>query len=102
MTEAAYDTEVAPLLKEAADRCLKLGMPFVAVCEYESGSRGRTAAAIGARDVDMQIINLAVQSGGNLDAFLIAVVRYVTQVKIEHSCVCLTLLGLPRKPEDRK
>ena len=43
MNEEIYDKEIAPLLKQLAERCQAAGLSFLAVCEYEKGNVGITA-----------------------------------------------------------
>lgn len=108
--EAIYDEEIAPALLTLMNRCKDLGMPaFLAYVEWEVGGGGRSVnlsqeAGIGARTVE-----LAMQSHGNIDAFMMAVMRYAEQHG--HSSMVIDILerhlGIPTnvigmRPQDRK
>jgi hypothetical protein len=100
MSEVLYDAEIAPALLALAEKCKAAGMPFLAVVEYEPGSRGRTAAGIGENDLDMQIINIAAQRP-NIDQITMSVAQIVQERGMPHTCISLERMGIDPDPRKR-
>lgn len=100
-SEKIYDDQIAPLLKQAADLCLKYGMSMAAVCEYQMGDTGITCTApldVENTGATMFLADRAVRARGNLDALLMSVIRHAKQ--FGHGSLYLSHLGVPVKPED--
>lgn len=82
MSESIYDTEIAPLIREAAKRCGEFGLPMVAVVEYEPGSRGETRV-LSTESLPMLMLSMLAHHGQNVDGFLINLIRHCKQEGID-------------------
>ena len=75
MTEDEYDRLVAPLLLQAAKKAEDLGGTVLCYAEYgPERDAGRTVTMKDA-SVAARMVDLAMRSKGNLDAFAIALLR---------------------------
>lgn len=75
--EKWYDEEIAPMLLEISKRCEgQGGLSFIAVVEYEAGQRGRTATIAEDAGLEMRMLDFCAQAGTNIDAYIIALIRY--------------------------
>ena len=70
MNEEIYDKEVAPLLKQLAERFEKAGLSFVAVCEYEKGETGITTKVQQDANPILRMTGYASLTNGNVDALI--------------------------------
>ncbi len=99
MSEAIYDEQIAPLLKQAADLCIKHRLSFAAAVEYAPGDTGLTFA--GPNDpkttgATMFLADLGVRARGNFDALAFNVMKHA---RIHgHSSAILHQLGVPTTP----
>ena len=96
MSELAYDNEIAPELKRLADRCKELGMPFIAVVEYDTACRGRTQSGISPNSQEMYLIYLAAATG-NIDGTVISLARYARENGVSHNSIVLAQMGVPEQ-----
>lgn len=78
MSEAEdwYDSEIAPKLRELADKCHAQGMSFVAAVEYEPGSRGGTYWLTKDAGLEMIMIQHCAKTAPNIDGYVIGLARY--------------------------
>lgn len=101
MSERIYDEEIAPLLKQAADLCIKHGFSFVAACEYAKGDTGMTFAGPNDREktgAAMFLADLGVRCRGNFDALAMAAMK---DARLHgHSSFVLSRLGVPTAPSE--
>ena len=74
--EQYYDDVIAPKLKEIGDDCVKKGIPFLAVAEYNSGKCGHTLSSPMNRCLKMVMLELLANTAPNIDGFIIALLRY--------------------------
>lgn len=81
--EAIYDAEIAPALATISQRCMELGMPFIAVVECAPGVRAETRAL--PPDVSLGMFNVAnaAKTGENVDAFFINLARHCKEKGID-------------------
>lgn len=99
MSEAIYDEQVAPLLKQVGDLCLQHGFSFAAACEYAPGDTGLTFTTTIDPDktgATMVLADLGVRARGNFDALVMGVMRYAR--KHGHDSIFLRQLGVPTTP----
>lgn len=92
MSEALYDSEIAPKLAEVVALCERHGIPFVALCEYEPGQRGRTEFLPHESSAAMKLATYAARCDGNFDSLTMAVQKMVGD---NHSSIVLHLLNTP-------
>lgn len=76
MTEAIYDEQIAPLLKQAGKLCEQHGLAMVAVVEYDKEARGETRLLPDGAGLAMYMLSMLAASGNNIDRYLINVIRY--------------------------
>lgn len=81
--EAIYDAEIAPVLAKLAERCTQIRMPFIAVAEYRPGEHGRTAVSVTGQGLAMSIVGIAAQTGVNVDALMINIMKHCQQNGID-------------------
>ena len=74
--EQWYDEEIAPVLLEASRKCEARGISFLAVVEYELGHRERTESIAKDAGLEMRMLDFCARAGTNVDAFIIALIRY--------------------------
>lgn len=94
--EEIYDTEIAPRLLEIGKMCQERGLGFSAAVEYAPHTLGRTTTIPADASYAIRMVDAAIQSYGNLDLFLRAVIRYAHQHG--HESAYLTILKVPTKP----
>jgi hypothetical protein len=99
-SEDFYDREVAPVLMDLAGKCQDKGLSIVAMVEWDPGETGRTAALAGNAGFGIRMAHTAMQSHGNVDSLIMAIMKYATEHG--HSSACLHLLGVPVSSGDRK
>lgn len=80
--EQFYDQEIAPQLKLLMNKCAERNMPFIAVVEFEHEQCGLTADVPESASVWVHLVLHAYATKGNLDAFVIRVVRWAQERKI--------------------
>lgn len=85
MSEALYDKEIAPKLKEISEACQRAGMPFVAMVEYEPGHEGRTEFMPLSASMAMHITAFAARCDKNVDSLFIAISRFCEKREIDTS-----------------
>lgn len=93
MSEQKYDELIAPKLLEVAALCKEHKIPFIASCEYEPGQFGSTFGCMstdGQTSVAMMMVYFAVFAKGNVDIFIINLLRYSNQHNIStEQSMCL-------------
>jgi len=94
--EDFYDKEIAPELAKLRDRCVERGLQFLALVEWEPGEYGRTTGLKAPLGLAIEWANWAGQSNGNIDSFMIAVMRQAHERG--HSSAVLSMLGVPTSP----
>lgn len=94
--EEIYDQIIAPKLLEIGQLCQQHDLPFVAAVEYEPYSLGRTAYWDKGAGIAIKTVDWAVQSHGNGDTLIWAMMRYATEYG--HASACLRILGVPETP----
>lgn len=85
MSEQIYDDEIAPKLMEIAKLCKEKQLPFIALCEYSPESVGATygwCSNDGAMSFHMLLPFLASFAKGNVDSFLIELMRHCNKHSI--------------------
>jgi hypothetical protein len=92
--ERVYDTEIAPLLREAGKTAEKHGIPFLAVAEWNTDKVGRTQAG-GNGCAAMRMTIAAALAHGNLDAMVISVAKWAGK---NHNSMILTMLERKETP----
>ncbi len=89
MSEQLYDIEIAPKLEEIATICKENKLPFLALCEFEPETVGATYAIpefdSGKLSLHMLLPLLASFAKGNIDSFLIEVMKYCNKHSIDTS-----------------
>jgi len=95
--EKYYDDHVAPKLREIAKDCEANGLSLLAVCEWEPGNYGRTLMLQPKSGIGFRLTNSAAKANGNVDAFLIAVMRHARVHG--HGSTYLERLGVPAEPD---
>lgn len=88
--ENFYDREIAPALLKLARKCEDHGLSMVAVTEWEPGETGRTVCLSEASGVGIRIVELSAKATGNVDALILALMKYGRDHG--HNSVCLKLL----------
>lgn len=83
MSEALYDERVAPLLKQAAEICIDLNLPFLAVVEYGPDKRGETRVITPDEGLAMTMARGVIQHGINVDGYLIGLIRHCNKNGID-------------------
>lgn len=83
--EAFYNAEIAPMLKAVAEKCLEHDMSIVAVVEYMPGEIGRTRCLFPNCDLAMVMVNQCAKMGTNVDGYIIGLLRYAVERKIDLS-----------------
>lgn len=73
--EVFYDTEIAPLLRQAATLAQSKGMAFVSAVEYAPGDVARTRWFAQESGLQLRMVDALIQSRGNLDFFLMSLYR---------------------------
>ena len=94
--EQFYDREIAPVLMDLADKCESNGLSLAAMVEWEPGETGRTATLSAHAGFGIRMAEAAMRSHGNVDALIMALMKYATESG--HSSACLHLLGVPVVP----
>ncbi len=83
--EAWYDTEIAPALAALNKKCAEKKMGFLAVVEFDPGSRGRTQSLPADAGVEMHMLYLCACAGNNFDKFAILMRQYAEKRGIDVS-----------------
>lgn len=91
MSEAIYDSEIAPELLRLAKRCQEVGMSFIAQVEFEQGKTARTDIELPEATSKQKLVHWASRSNGNVDSLFLAVDRHAR--KVGHSSIYLKLAG---------
>lgn len=96
--EEYYDQHIAPKLTEIGHECEKLGMSFLAVCEYKTGEEYATTKTIQAgSSLAIRLADGALQSEGNIDALILGIMKSAR--KHGHSSLVLKQLGVNEVPQ---
>jgi len=82
-TEEWYDAEIAPRLKELADKCGAKGLAFVAVVEYAPGERGETFVLPEGTGLAMIMLQHCAKMGANIDGFIMGLKEYAAEKGID-------------------
>jgi hypothetical protein len=88
--EDFYDNEVAPKLRELAQRCADNDMSFVAAVEYEPGHVAHVEKMASINTWAMDMVSLAIHAMGNLDKLALNVAaqaRYRQDVDANSSII---------------
>jgi hypothetical protein len=85
MSEKIYDDEIAPKLKEAGELCVKHGIPFLAVVEWEQGKIGRTDYQTKDECLEMIMIRHCAKTAPNIDGYIIGLVRWAKKHGVDFS-----------------
>ena len=83
--EAWYDTEIAPVLMELAEKCQAKRVPFIAVVEYAHNQRAGTYFVPPEAGLSQRLVYLCAKTAPNVDAFVIEAKRYCTKHGIDTS-----------------
>jgi hypothetical protein len=98
-SEELYDTQIAPLLLQAANLCKEHKIPFIAVTEYNKDDFGCTKYLGENPSVTMLVLHWAYLAKDNVDNLIIALMRYAKEHG--HSSVFLQRLGVPCKTDNQ-
>ncbi|BDE70870.1 hypothetical protein [Delftia lacustris] len=82
MTEAIYDEQIAPLLRQAGELCEQHGLAMVAVVEYDKEARGTTRLVPDGAGLAMHMLSMLAASGNNIDSYLLKVIRFCNQERL--------------------
>lgn len=75
--EKFFDEEIGPVLAEIGKKCEARGMAIVATVEYDPGEYSTTAVIPGtAPNVPMRMAYIAAHARGNVDSFMISLMRW--------------------------
>jgi len=85
MSEALYDERVAPLLAEVSKICAELGMPFLALVEYEKDKRGETRVILPDEGLAMAMARGVAKFGVDIDSYLLGLIRHCNKNGIDIS-----------------
>lgn len=66
-TEQEYDKQIAPLLKDVAEKCDKLGMTMIARIEWQKGEAGITQIGRDKMGMEQLLTTYAAHARGNFD-----------------------------------
>jgi hypothetical protein len=91
--ESFYDEHIAPGLMDLAKKCQDNGLSISAMVEWDAGETGSTAALAVNAGFGIRMAHAAMQARGNVDTFLIAMMKYATEHG--HTSICLQQLGVP-------
>lgn len=80
-----YDRELAPKLLELANACHERGISFLAVTEYEPGSRAQTRRLTDTAGLEMIMIQHCANTAPNVDGYAIGLIRYCREKGIDMS-----------------
>jgi hypothetical protein len=94
--EKFYDAEVAPVLRELADKCRHHGVSLLAVVEWAPGEFGRTLSLNPPSGHGIRWADAAARANGNADALILGLMKEAGETG--HSSLCLKLLGVPLEP----
>ena len=84
MSEALYDEKIGPMLLEIGKLCEANGMPFLAVVEYAPGEFGQSQFLKDC-SLPLTMANIAARCRGNLDAFMLSLLRHCRENGIDTS-----------------
>lgn len=82
MSEAIYDEQIAPLLRQAGKLCEQHGLAMVAVVEYDKEARGETRLLPEGAGLAMHMLSMLAASGNNIDSYLLKVIRFCNQERL--------------------
>lgn len=90
--EQLYDNEIAPKLRQLAERCQELDMPLFAAVDYGTGEEalGCTVCPHKNSGIQWKLISFAAGCKGNLDLLIRQIVRHAE--KHGHSSAYIHLL----------
>lgn len=83
MSEAIYDEKIAPVLAQLGQLCKDHDMPFLAIVEYAPQDFGQTTVQTPDQSMPMTMANIAARCRGNLDSFIISLLRYCRERGID-------------------
>jgi len=96
--EDFYDGEIAPVLLDLANKCAERGLHFLAQVEYEPGEFGLTHKFADDPHLAMIMLALCARAKHNVDSYLIGLMRYCHENKIDFSA-SMILRQYARDPE---
>lgn len=76
VSEKFYDDEIAPILKQLANKCEAMNVPFFAVVEYAPSQYGRTQVTTPEQGLCLSMTELAFLADRNIDAFINGLARH--------------------------
>ncbi|AOV05687.1 hypothetical protein N5K37_14615 [Delftia tsuruhatensis] len=82
MSEAIYDEQIAPLLRQAGKLCEQHGLAMVAVVEYGKEARGETRLLPDGAGLAMHMLSMLADSGNNINSYLLKVIRFCNQERL--------------------
>lgn len=85
--ERIYDEFIAPKLLEVADLCRTHDLPMIAAVQYSGDSWGETSVTgvVGGEHLALTMMRIAARARGNLDSFVISLLRYCAGKRIDTS-----------------
>lgn len=96
--ERIYDEEIAPLLAQAAKKATAHNIPLFALAEYGPGNIGETRSAYRGACFPFVFAQAAFSAQGNLDAFVISVLRFCKDQGIPTDASIIAHLMEGQKP----
>ena len=97
MSEAIYDEQVAPLLRQAGEICQAHSMAMVTAVEYDTdGSVARIRTFPAQSGITLRMVDALMQSRGNLDMFLLSLARAGVDLS---NCACVVPALRERQPD---
>ncbi len=88
--EDFYDREIAPVLRELANKCEGEGLSFLAMVEWAPGDVGKTMSVRAGSGIGVKMALWAMQANGNADGLIMAMQRHGRENG--HNSICLQLL----------
>jgi hypothetical protein len=94
--EQFYDEKISFKLSSIAKECGEKEISFISICEWSPGEFASISKLQAKSGLPVQMIKAVIESNGNIDAFLTAVIKHA---KIHgHSSMYLHQLGIPTAP----
>jgi len=104
--ERFYDKQIAPELRRLGLMCQDAGLSMVCVVEFARdkegySKNGQTTTLAKERSGSINMLDMLARSHGNIDAFTIAVARWVRETNAPHSSIVLGQMGVEPDPTRR-
>jgi len=84
-TEKYYDEEIAPLLREIAEKCKDNGLSMVCAVEFNRNEIARTALLQKDKGLEMVMISHCAKTAPNIDSFMIGLKKYCNENNVDTS-----------------